>query len=122
MYPQRQGDQHGHIFSYWAIVFFGKILCAFLATVFHSKSYAIILTKKGSVNILGDFFTNSAGHTAQRFGTHVKLSLRSQIPSLLQNTNVYEIEDVKAEQMNPSKSRSLIREGGNASRNCLKVG
>jgi hypothetical protein len=24
--------------------------------------------------------------------------------------------------MNPSKSRSLIREGGNASRNCLKVG
>jgi hypothetical protein len=38
------------------------------ATLFHSTSYVLIWAKQGLGYILGDFFTNSSGHSASVFG------------------------------------------------------
>jgi hypothetical protein len=62
-----QGDQIVRTFTYifgyyvfWAVgVFYFKLLATFSAIF-------LILTKNGLGYILGDFFTNSSGHTARR--------------------------------------------------------
>jgi hypothetical protein len=64
-----QGDQIGRIFAYWTIVFFDQFIENYTssanswAAFFHSTSYVLILSKNWLGCILGDFFTNSSGHT-----------------------------------------------------------
>jgi hypothetical protein len=54
----------GLIFAYWANVYFGQILENYTsspnvwAIVYHSKSYALILTKSGLGYILGNMWPN----------------------------------------------------------------
>jgi hypothetical protein len=64
-----QGDQIGRIFAYWAIVYFGQFSENYRSSpqlrgyFFHDQCYALILTKKILGYILGDFITNSSGHS-----------------------------------------------------------
>jgi hypothetical protein len=66
---REQGAQIGRNFAYWVIVdFFEKYRnnCRtslhFWPTIFHGKSYVLILAEKGPGYILGDYFKNSSGH------------------------------------------------------------
>jgi hypothetical protein len=66
---QSQGDQIRRIFACRAVVFFfenDKSSVISWASFFHGTSYVFILTKNVLGYILGDFFTNSSGHPAQR--------------------------------------------------------
>jgi hypothetical protein len=65
-----QGDQIGRIVANWTIVNLGQLFVNNRSsphswTIFlQSKSYVAIWTKNGSGYVLGDFLTNSSGHTA----------------------------------------------------------
>jgi hypothetical protein len=70
--------------TYWSTVTFVvnyRSNPTFWATSFHGKSCASVLTKNGSGFTLGDFFTNSSGHSDGKKSNTMKndLRLRNQI-------------------------------------------
>jgi hypothetical protein len=50
--PSWQGDQIGRFFAYWESIYFGQFFKIYLGHFFHSKCYALILTKIGLDPIL----------------------------------------------------------------------
>jgi hypothetical protein len=63
-----QGDQIGRIFSYGVVVYVGQFfkLTEVGQLIFPRYKLTIDLNKNGLGYILGDFFTNSSGHTGCR--------------------------------------------------------
>jgi hypothetical protein len=59
-----QGDLIGRLFTYFAQLKSKDAVKMQFGYVFHGKSYdALIKTNDGLCYILGDFFTNSSGHS-----------------------------------------------------------
>jgi hypothetical protein len=70
---ERQGGQIGQLllfFKFWAVSQITyRIGKQFWGIFFTEKSVALILAEYGLGYILGDFFTNSSGHPAERILT-----------------------------------------------------
>jgi hypothetical protein len=71
---ERQGDQIAQFFCFFILIL-GSVANyiqnwpTVLGYFFHGKSVALILAEYGLGYILGDFFTNSSGHPAERILT-----------------------------------------------------
>jgi hypothetical protein len=67
----KQCDQIGRKFAHWVIVFFGHFFVNFRNSLHFRATFSKLdlctnLDKNGLGYILGDFFTNSSGHTGNK--------------------------------------------------------